>query len=90
TRPKRVIGDKAYDSDPARKRLKKRGINLLVPHRKTIATSIDRMTDYGIATGDDMQSSERSVGSQTTDASSLDMRIISICSWPSSSSRASW
>ena len=34
TRPKRVIGDKAYDSDPARKRLRKRGINLLVPHRK--------------------------------------------------------
>jgi transposase len=29
-----VIGDKAYDSDPARKRLRKRGINLLVPHRK--------------------------------------------------------
>jgi transposase len=34
TRPKRVIGDKAYDSDPARKRLRRRGITLLVPHRK--------------------------------------------------------
>src|SRR5208283_3021518 len=34
TRPKRVIGDKAYDSDPARKRLRKSGITLLVPHRK--------------------------------------------------------
>ncbi len=34
TRPKRVIGDKAYDSDPLRKRLKKRGINLLSPHRR--------------------------------------------------------
>ncbi|MFC1834863.1 transposase [Thermodesulfobacteriota bacterium] len=34
TRPKRVIGDKAYDSDPHRKRLRKRGINLLSPHRK--------------------------------------------------------
>lgn len=34
TRPRRVIGDKAYDSDPARKRLKKRGITLLVPHRR--------------------------------------------------------
>jgi len=34
TRPKRVIGDKAYDSDPARKRLRRRGINLLAPHRK--------------------------------------------------------
>jgi transposase len=34
TRPKRVIGDKAYDSDPLRKRLRKRGINLLSPHRR--------------------------------------------------------
>jgi len=34
TRPKRVIGDKAYDSDPLRKRLKKRGITLLSPHRR--------------------------------------------------------
>lgn len=29
-----MIADKAYDSDAARKRLKKRGISLLVPHRK--------------------------------------------------------
>ena len=29
-----MIGDKAYDSDPARKRLRQRGINLLAPHRK--------------------------------------------------------
>jgi transposase len=34
TRPKRVIGDKAYDSDPERKRLRRRGVNLLAPHRK--------------------------------------------------------
>ncbi len=27
-------GDKAYDSDPHRKRLRRRGINLLSPHRK--------------------------------------------------------
>jgi len=33
-RPKRVIGDKAYDSDPLQKRLRKRGINLLSPHRR--------------------------------------------------------
>jgi hypothetical protein len=32
--PKRVMGDKACDSDPARKRLRKIGIDLLVPHRK--------------------------------------------------------
>jgi transposase len=34
TRPKRLIGDKAYDSDPLRKRLKKRGVSLLSPHRR--------------------------------------------------------
>ncbi|MCA1961611.1 MAG: transposase [Desulfomonile sp.] len=34
TRPKRMIGDKAYDSDPHRKMLRKRGISLLSPHRK--------------------------------------------------------
>ncbi len=34
TRPTRVIGDKAYDSDPHRKHLRKRGVNLLSPHRK--------------------------------------------------------
>jgi len=34
TRPERVIADRAYDSDPLRKRLKKRGIELICPHRK--------------------------------------------------------
>ncbi|MGC8603683.1 MAG: transposase, partial [Desulfomonilaceae bacterium] len=34
TRPVRVIADKGYDSDPLRKRLKKRGITLLSPYRK--------------------------------------------------------
>ena len=29
-----MIGDKAYDSDPHRRRLRQRGINLLSPHRK--------------------------------------------------------
>ena len=33
-RPERLIGDKAYDSDPLRKELKKRGIDLIAPHRK--------------------------------------------------------
>ena len=34
TRPKRLIGDKAYDSDPLRTRLKKRGIELIAPHKE--------------------------------------------------------
>jgi transposase len=33
-RPKRLIGDKAYDSDPFRKELKQRGIDFIAPHRK--------------------------------------------------------
>jgi len=33
-KPKRVIADRAYDSNPLRDRLHKRGIELLVPHRR--------------------------------------------------------
>jgi transposase len=33
-RPLRLIGDKGYDSDPLRKRLKELKIDLIVPHRK--------------------------------------------------------
>jgi transposase len=33
-KPERVIADKGYDSDPLRARLKRRGIELIVPHRK--------------------------------------------------------
>src|SRR6266481_3110836 len=32
-KPMRVIADKAYDSDPLRKRLARRGIELIAPHR---------------------------------------------------------
>ena len=32
-KPKRVIADRAYDSDPLRERLKKRGIELIAPYR---------------------------------------------------------
>jgi transposase len=33
-KPERVIADKGYDSDPLRQRLRRRGIELIVPHRK--------------------------------------------------------
>ena len=33
-KPERVIADRGYDSDPLRERLKKRGIELIVPYRK--------------------------------------------------------
>lgn len=32
-KPQRLIADKAYDSDPLRMRLKKRGIELIAPHK---------------------------------------------------------
>jgi len=32
--PKRIIADRAYDSDPLRRRLKRRGIELICPYRK--------------------------------------------------------
>jgi transposase len=32
-RPERVIADKGYDSDPLRRRLRRRGIELLAPYR---------------------------------------------------------
>jgi len=31
--PKRLIGDRAYDSDPLDERLRKQGIELIVPHK---------------------------------------------------------
>ncbi len=33
-KPKRLIGDKAYDSDPLDEALKERGIEMIAPHRK--------------------------------------------------------
>jgi transposase len=33
-KPMRVIADKAYDSDPLRERLQRRGIELICPHKK--------------------------------------------------------
>ncbi len=33
-RPPRIVGDKAYDSDRARRELNRRGSELICPHRK--------------------------------------------------------
>jgi len=32
--PRRIVADKAYDSDPLRRRLLRRGIELIAPYRK--------------------------------------------------------
>ncbi len=34
-KPKRVIADRGYDADPLRQRLKRRGIELIAPYRKS-------------------------------------------------------
>lgn len=34
SKPRRLIADRAYDSDALRSRLKKRGIELICPHRR--------------------------------------------------------
>ena len=34
-KPKRIIADRGYDSDPLRERLGRRGIELIVPYRKS-------------------------------------------------------
>jgi IS5 family transposase len=34
SRPERLVGDKAYDSDRLREELRRRGIELISPHRK--------------------------------------------------------
>ncbi len=44
TRPKRVIGDKASDSDPGRRRLKRHATSPLVPHRKN-HRNVNRQND---------------------------------------------
>ena len=33
-KPKRIIADRGYDSDPLRERFKRRGIELIAPYRK--------------------------------------------------------
>jgi IS5 family transposase len=38
-KPERVIADNAYDSDPLRQRLQKRGIELIAPYRENRQTS---------------------------------------------------
>ena len=40
-KPVRVIADKAYDSDPLRKRLRRRGIELICPHKKQSRSARD-------------------------------------------------
>ena len=62
-KPKRVIADRAYDSDPLRERLARRGIDLIVPYRKkqqapalpgrqetqTLQTTLDHRTHQRLA-----------------------------------------
>jgi|WetSurSiteA1Bulk_404760.scaffolds.fasta_scaffold37305_2 hypothetical protein len=67
-RPKRVIGDKAYDSDPSAS-ASENGVSicfLLIVVIMGITT--DKIIDSGIDTGDDIQVTKPSAGSETFDA----------------------
>jgi hypothetical protein len=67
-KPKRIIADRAYDSNPLRDRLQKRGIELLVPHRRN-RQRWWRQDGSSVATGEDGKSSARLPGCKTSAAS---------------------
>lgn len=47
SRPKRLVGDKAYDSDKLRDSLRGKGIRLLVPHRRNRKHCIKQSPEVG-------------------------------------------
>jgi len=62
-RPARVIGDKAYDSDPLRKRCKELKIDLIVPHRKNRKKSKNKTVENSGATAKGGKLNEPFLGS---------------------------
>ena len=75
-KPKRIIADRAYDSDPLRERLSKRGIDLIVPYRKN---SKHRRYEDGRNSGvtNDAGSSNASTRGSVSSADSLCVMSIS-------------
>ena len=78
-KPERVIADTAYDSDPLRQRLQKRGIELIAPYRENKQTGATKMGANCAATSGVGSSNEPTPGL----ASSADCWcVMSICSPP--------
>lgn len=48
--PERLIGDKAYDSDPLDERLAEQGIEMIAPHKANRRNPKPRMVDHRTAT----------------------------------------
>jgi hypothetical protein len=51
-KPMRVIADKAYDSDPLRKRLRQRGIELICPHKRNRVRPATQDGSCDVTSGD--------------------------------------
>ena len=88
-KPQRLIADKAYDSDPLRMRLKKRGIELIVPHKANRVRKRLRTDEASGAIASAGRSSEPTPGSETSAALSSDTSASYSPTQPSSTSVAS-
>jgi hypothetical protein len=67
-RPRRLIGDRAYDSDPLDQKLAQCGIKLIAPHRKNRVKPASQDGPHCVATNDDERSSNRSPSSTSSNA----------------------
>ena len=52
-KPARLVGDKAYDSDPLDETLKEQGIEMIAPHRTNRKKKRPRMDESSVATTGD-------------------------------------
>jgi IS5 family transposase len=64
--PERLIGDRAYDSDPLDGALEERGIEMIAPHRRNRKKRKPRTVASSGATRDAGRSSGCSLGSRTS------------------------
>ena len=80
-KPIRLLYDGAADSDPLRKRLARRGIELIAPQRKGRAENPHRTEENSAVTNDAGKLSAPSVGSKTLGGLSCNMSSIITYSW---------
>jgi len=79
-RPRRLISDRAADSDPLRQRLARRGIDLICPHRKNRPDHRCKTVASGAASAADGKSNAPTVGCKTFDGWSSAMNSTPACS----------
>lgn len=83
TKPLRLIYDKAADSDALRLRLKKRGIDLICPHRSNRKNPRSKIGVRYAVTAAAGPSKGQWPGSETSADGSSDKSASPRCSWPS-------